>query len=192
MDSFRTNTVNAVDPAWFCLRCQQKHEHIAAANLSQVDHVAVFHPRFRVQKPTRRGPVWFTESLFPGYIFARFVLSAQLDRVSYTSGVNCVVHFGRHYPVVPDSLVDELRSEFGDTTVPVTELLREGETVTITDHAFRGLQAVVLRVLPARQRVEVLLEMLGQATAVELSLSAVVPEGKSLSNLVAQAVSVRG
>src|SRR5258708_12312989 len=58
--------------AWFCLRAQPKREHIAAACLRQTCEVEVFCPRLRFRKLTSRGPVWFIEAMFPGYLFARF------------------------------------------------------------------------------------------------------------------------
>src|SRR5260370_33331325 len=58
--------------AWFCLRAQPKREHIAAACLRQTCEVEVFCPRLRFRQLTSRGPVWFIEAMFPGYLFARF------------------------------------------------------------------------------------------------------------------------
>jgi transcriptional antiterminator RfaH len=57
---------------WFCLRSQVKREHLAAACLRQYPEVEAFCPRVRFRKRTTRGPVWFVESMFPGYLFARF------------------------------------------------------------------------------------------------------------------------
>ncbi len=62
-------------PAWYCVRSQNKHEHIAAAHLRMLDGVTVFCPRIRFKRTTRRGVVWVTEGMFPGYLFARFRLS---------------------------------------------------------------------------------------------------------------------
>ena len=53
--------------AWFCLRAQPKHEHIAAQHLKKLPGVEVFCPRVRFQRATRRGKVWFTEAMFPNY-----------------------------------------------------------------------------------------------------------------------------
>ena len=43
--------------AWFCLRSQPKHEHIAAGHLRQIEGVEVFNPRIRFTRPTRVGPI---------------------------------------------------------------------------------------------------------------------------------------
>ncbi|MCH1497844.1 MAG: hypothetical protein L7U83_02140, partial [Akkermansiaceae bacterium] len=60
--------------AWYVLRTQLKREKLAAANLRRLDGVEVFLPRLKYQKTTRRGRVWWTEPLFPGYLLARFSL----------------------------------------------------------------------------------------------------------------------
>jgi len=68
----------AVPPslAWFCVRSQPKHEHIAAARLRE-SGLEVFLPRIRFKKHSVRGPVWVTEALFPNYLFARFDFRAD-------------------------------------------------------------------------------------------------------------------
>src|SRR5437879_3119452 len=154
-------------PAWFCIRTQPKHEHIAAAHLKREPGVEVYLPRIRFKRSTRRGPVWFTEALFPSYLFARFDLAADLRKLSQVRGVTGVVHFGSQWPTIPDVVVDELRATVGaDEVHVIREDLQPGETVEISGGAFHGLQAVVARVVPGRERVAVLLEFLGRQTRV--------------------------
>lgn len=171
----------ARDQAWFCLRSQPKREHIAARNLKQIPGLELFNPRLRSRKLTTRGPVWFTESLFPNYLFARFELSTALEEVKFTTGVSHVLHFGDRYPVIPETVINDLRTHFGGEELSLsTEVPSEGETVTLAHPEFRGMQAKVLRILPGKQRVQVLLEMLGGTTAIELSLHLVMTEKKPL------------
>ncbi len=61
----------SAERAWYCLRSQPKHEHIAAAHLRLLEGVTVFCPRIRFKRATRQGLVWVTEAMFPGYLFAR-------------------------------------------------------------------------------------------------------------------------
>ena len=165
-------------PAWFCLRTQPKHEHIAAAHLKQDADLEVYLPRIRFKRATRRGPVWFTEALFPGYLFARFDLAARLRQVCHARGVRGVVHFRDRWPIVPDTVVEELRAALGPDQVHVIdEELRPGESVQIAGGVFHGLRAVVTRVMPSKERVAVLLEFLGRQTTVELARATVVREG---------------
>ncbi len=56
----------------------------------------------------------------------------------------------------------------GEDMRVVEDTLQPGDTVQIASGAMHGLQAVVRRVMPAKQRVAVLLDFLGRQTAVEL------------------------
>ena len=165
-------------PAWFCLRAQPKHEHIAAAHLKDDPEIEIYLPRIRFKRATRRGPVWFTEALFPNYLFARFELAVCLRRVCHARGVRGVVHFGDRWPIVPEAVIGELRARVGaDEVHVVRDELRPGESVRIAGGVFHGLEAVVTRVMPSRERVAVLLEFLGQQTSVELAGEALIREG---------------
>ena len=166
--------------AWFCVQTHPKHEHIAGRFLTHLAAIDVLNPQIKIRRATTRGPVWFTESAFPGYIFAKFSLQEQLDIIRYSPGVTKVVQFNSVYPSVPDFQVAELRAAFGpkETLVfdpqPVT-----GDAVKIVSGAFHDLVAVVQSVQPAKQRVRALLEFLGRMTSVELDLQNVTVEAGS-------------
>jgi transcriptional antiterminator RfaH len=162
---------------WYCLRSQPKHEHIAAAHLRIHEGIEVFCPRVRIQRSTRRGLVWFTEALFPNYLFARFAMERWQARVRSCQGVGGIVRFGDDVPEVPERALDDLRTYMQDTelkTLPFT--IAEGDDVEIVEGPFRGQNGVVKQLLPARERVKVLLEVLGGATEVDLSLTSVFKE----------------
>lgn len=161
--------------AWYCIRSKVKHEHIAAGKLRELG-LDVFNPSLRIRKSTRRGPVWMTEPLFPCYIFARFSLKARLDAVRYATGVVTVVHFGDKFPAVPDETLAELRSVFKEReVVEQPSLVKPGESVRISGGAFHGLTAVVKHVMPSAQRVQVLLEMLGRVSIIEVDVQQAIP-----------------
>jgi len=163
--------------AWYCVRCHPKHEHIAAAFLQKEMDLEVFLPRIRFKRATRRGPVWFTEALFPTYLFARFDLAHHLRQIHHGRGVQGVVHFGDKWPVLPDEVIEALRVGLGPDQVHlVAEPFKAGEGVQVAVGAFAGLRAVVERVMPARDRVSVLLEFLGRQTSVEIPAAALVRE----------------
>lgn len=178
-DSRDVSAAYPAAPCWFCLRSQPKHEHIAARHVSQLPGVEIFLPRIRFRRTRRQGPVWVTEALFPNYLFARFNWQTQVRVVRHAPGVSDVVHFGPRWPTVPDELMNELRACFGETSVHVVgEDFAPGDEVKISGGAFHGLAGVVARVMPARERVAVLLDFLGRQTAVELPVAAVIREGE--------------
>jgi len=175
---FRIPRTQTTDLAWYCARTKPKHEHIAAANVSRNLGLEVFQPRLRVERLTQRGIVHVVEPLFPCYIFVRCVLDERLNEIRYTTGVSSLVHFGDGIPPVPDSVVKELRESF-EAEDPVTmgnDCLSRGARVVLADGAFAGMNAFVLRALPARHRVQVLLDILGRATPVEVDRSSIVVE----------------
>lgn len=166
--------------SWFCLQAQPKREHVAATRLRKDAKVEVFLPRIRYRRPTRCGPAWVTEGLFPGYLFARFGL-IRFRLVQATPGVRCIVHFGSHWPAIPEGVIAELRAGVGDEEIRVlSQDVQPGETVEVADGVFTGLMATVSRVMPRRQRVSVLLDFLGRQTAVELDPSQLVPNRNML------------
>src|SRR5437588_8480074 len=160
-----SNTEASQGWAWFCLRAQQRHEHIAANCLRQMEQVEVFCPRIRFQQPRSYGKVWITEPLFPSYLFARFNWKDSLCRVQYAPGVQNVVHFGNGWPTIPEQVIAELHAVIGPQELHViSDELIPGDEVKIVGELFHGLKAVITQVMPGRQRVAVLLEFLGQQT----------------------------
>src|SRR5208282_5924794 len=103
------------EPAWYCLRSQPKHEHIAGAHLRLLQEVAVFCPRIRFKRPTRQGVVWVTEAMFPGYLFARFALAHMHRAVRYAHGVSGIVRFADRYPTIDEDALAYLM-DYADGT----------------------------------------------------------------------------
>ena len=163
--------------AWYCARTKPKHEHIAAANLRKNLGLEVFHPRLRVERATRRGVVRTVEPLFPCYIFIRCAIESSLNEVKYTTGINSFVRFGDKIPTVPDIVIEELQECFdAEEPMTVNDRLSPGDEVVIGEGAFAGMRGFILRVLPARQRVQVLLDILGRHAPVEVDRHAVALE----------------
>jgi transcriptional antiterminator RfaH len=173
------------EAAWYCVRTHPKHEHIAAAQLRQIPELEVFNPQLNIVRMTRRGPMRSTESLFVNYLFARFVLATTLERVRYTSSVKGVLQFGDRAPTIADSVIEELRSILAQCSNDVfTDGPSEGDEAEIAAGPFEGEKGIVTRVLPARQRVQVLLDVMGSAIPAEVSLSSIIFKRRSAANRV--------
>lgn len=166
-------------PQWYCVRTQTKREHIAAEHLRGLEGVEVFCPRLRYRKATRRGKIWWVEALFPGYILARFSLYENQRMVTYSMGVRGLVHFGSLIPPVAESFVEALRAEVskageeqegGEDTLTVRPQIEAGEEIEVASGPLGGFQGTVVEVLPAKERVKVLLDFLGQPQVIEVDL----------------------
>jgi ribosomal protein L24 len=66
----------------------------------------------------------------------------------------------------------------------VKDRLSPGDEVVVVDGAFCGMRAFVLRVMPARKRVQVLLDVLGRPTPAEVDENSVVNERNTVATLV--------
>jgi transcriptional antiterminator RfaH len=172
---------------WICIRSHLKREHIAAANLRQIQEVEVFNPQLRLLRLTRRGRAWRVESLFPNYIFARFSKQSTLEKVRYTPSVKSVLRFGESVAWVPDAVIKGLESDLNESKSKVlTDTPEEGDEVEVVTGAFAGQIGPVCRVLPAKQRVQILLEVMGRSIAAELSLNLVMFRKKNAASFVLQ------
>ena len=165
-----------LDLRWFCLRVAPKQEHVAIAHLRKVYQVGVFCPRLRFQKATRTGRRWYVEALFPSYLFGKFDYLTQHRAVHYCPGVSSIVHFGGKVIPVPAHAIQDLLAavpEGAGETITIQPEVSLGQEVQVVEGAFAGLRAVVTRMMPARQRVAVLLEFLGRMSETEVPIGSV-------------------
>ena len=108
-----------------------------------------------------------------------------MDQVRYVNGVSGLVHFGSRIPSIPDDTIEELRQCFGcENALTAEDRLQVGTEVVVAEGALLGSHGIVVRVLPARQRVQVLLDFLGRATVAEMARSTVTVEDRSLADLM--------
>ncbi|MEM8955469.1 MAG: transcription termination/antitermination NusG family protein [Verrucomicrobiota bacterium] len=175
-------TASSGDVTWHCVRSKLRSEHIAAAHLEKIDGVEVFCPRIRFEKATRRGRVWFVEALFPGYVFVRFDLVMHLRLVSATPSVTKVVKFGGEIPAIPSAVINELSKSLDDeSAITVQDAMAPGDEVEVVEGPMRGMMAVVTRLMPAKERVGILLDFLGSVCQVEVSRGSVLGQKEARS-----------
>jgi transcriptional antiterminator RfaH len=164
------------NPVWFCLKAEPKREHLAARALRRRFGIECLSPRLRFRKLTRRGPIWFVEAMFPGYLFAKFVFSTQHRAVESSHGVRGIVRFGERVATLPENTVIALQSKAGaEEVVTVDSSLKVGQPVQLIEGPFQGLEVVITQLLPARERIRVLLEFLGRSLEMEVPAEKVLP-----------------
>lgn len=162
--------------SWFCLKAQPKREHIAGACLGHISDMEVFCPRIRFRKRTSRGLVWFVESMFPGYLFARFDYAALHRRIKVIPGVCGFVQFGDRLALLPDEIISEIRIRTGpNELLELNHELAPGQNVQISQGPFQGLEALVTRLITARDRAEILIEWMGRSLPAEVSVADLEP-----------------
>ena len=164
---------------WYCVKARPKQEGVATRLLRQELGLEVFCPKIRFKRARSTGVAWVQEAMVPGYIFARFIYAELYRRVAATSGVAKTLSFGGRPCVLEESIISDLRLHVGDgELVEIASDIKEGEEVRVVEGPFLGIRALVTRILPARDRVAILLSMLGQEREVEVSAGALLPDAR--------------
>jgi transcriptional antiterminator RfaH len=96
--------------------------------------------------------------------------------VEYASGIQGVLRFGDQVATVDPSLVASLQEKAGDEELVTFDPdIEVGQAVRISEGPFQGVEALVTRLLPARERIRVLLEFLGRTLEMEVAIPKVLP-----------------
>lgn len=158
---------------WYCVRTQTKRERVASESLKVLDGVEVLSPRLKYRKATKRGKIWWSEAMFPGYIFAKFVREQSERVVMHTQGVMCLVKFGADVPTVPENFINELQDSLKkveNDEIILQPKIAIGDDVEVAFGAFEGEVGTILEVLPGIDRVRMLIELMGQPQVVDVDM----------------------
>jgi transcriptional antiterminator RfaH len=155
---------------WYVAHAKPRQEQIAKENLARQGY-AVYLPKLKVLKNNRHRQEIRFEPMFPRYLFFQPGQSEQsIAPVRSTQGVASIVRFGGNPAVLKQEALENIRSlERCQNAADILELsqLRPGRTVVITRGPLNGLHGLVAMV--SRQRVIVLMSLLGAETKVTLS-----------------------
>jgi len=161
---------------WYCVKAKPKQEGVATRLLRQELGLEVFCPKIRFKRARSTGVTWVQEAMFPGYLFVRFVYPELYRRIAAINGVAKTLAFGGRPCALDESIIADLRLHVADgEVVEIRSEIKEGEEVKIVHGPFMGVQALVTRIMPAHDRVAILLNMLGQEREVEVSATALLP-----------------
>jgi transcriptional antiterminator RfaH len=177
MDGKDTEGLFSDELLWYCIKTKPKQESLVTRLLRSELGMEVFCPKIRFKRARSTGVAWVNEAMFPGYLFARFIYPELYRRIAATSGVAKTLSFGGRPCVLDERIIGDLRHHVADgETVEISCDIKEGEEVKVVEGPFLGVRALVTRILPARDRVAILLNMLGQEREIEVSTTAVLPD----------------
>ena len=115
------------------------------------------------------------KKMFPGYVLIEMIMSDEAWYVvRNTPGVTGFIGSSgkgaKPIPLMPDE-VDRILSNMGMSRIDVAKDLAEGKKVKITDGPFKNMIGRVSTYDLENKKVEVLLDLFGQETSVEVQLS---------------------
>ncbi len=163
---------------WYCVFTKPEGELWARTNLWERG-LEVYLPLYNKRRRHARGLVVGPAPLFPRYLFVRADLSVTGARaISFARGVSALVGFGSGPTPVPDRVIAELQAREGegglidlDDRKGASSRYQRGDRVRIAEGALLDSVGLFQRRLD-RERVIILLDLLGRQTPVRVAADA--------------------
>src|SRR5215472_2664109 len=152
---------------WSACRLEPHRENLALHCLSLAGY-ETYYPRLRDRRIRHGRKVELRPALFPGYCFV--LIQLQWHAARWAPGTLGLIMDGIQPAKVPDPVIEEIRSRERDGLIdlPKPPPLRRDARVRILRGPFTGHLAIFADMRP-RQRVEILLQLLGGEQRVTLA-----------------------
>lgn len=169
---------DAARKSWYLVYAKPRQETIAQENLARQGY-ETYLPLVRQVRKLRGRRAAVVGPMFPRYLFIH--LDSKSDNwgpIRSTLGVVSLVRFGHAAAQVPESLVTALQQREDEQGIQVlpTDDYRPGSRVRITEGSFAGYEGVFLA-KSSRDRVVLLLDILGKHTRAVVGVEAIEPGG---------------
>lgn len=163
---------------WFAVRAKARHELEALHHFERQGFVAYL-PRTLVRTTHARKVCWKQRPFFPGYLFLHLAPEERRwTTIRSTIGAIGAVHFGHHYPPLPDTFIEMLKAREDEQGVIVADrtpdaVFKAGERVRVLNGPMAGLEGVFVA-MRGEERVLIMLDWLQRKVRAELALNEVI------------------
>jgi len=162
-------------PRWYVVQTQAGAEHKAVMHLAR-QGFKTYLPRYLKRRRHARRIDVVAVPLFPRYLFVEIDLDVQRWRSIYsTLGVSRLVSNGDYPAPVPDEVVGSLKSRenaSGLVALDQRPKFKVGDKIRVLEGAFYDCLGIYDG-MSDRERVEILLDLLGRKVRVLLSAEAI-------------------
>jgi transcription elongation factor/antiterminator RfaH len=158
---------------WYIVQTKAKKEAEAASYLStRALHLQVFNPLMEDFR-TRNGKIEkVIRPLFPGYFFVTFDLERDYNLVRWSRGVKKILGFGGRPAPVAEAVIEMIRQRADqDGIVRRTGHFEPNDHIRIKSGPLKELSGIFERWLPGRERVRILLNLIGYQPVIEIHYS---------------------
>ncbi len=146
---------------WLAFYTKPRHEFKAETEIAAHD-IEVFLPKITVVRQWSDRKKKITEPLFKSYIFAKCSEKERLEVLQLKSIVTNV-HFMGKPAHVPDWEIEGIRKMLqSDLDVTVTNELRKGAVVKITDGPLAGVRGIVSETRHGDKEIAITIELLNR------------------------------
>ena len=178
----KSDTETTYEFNWYLVQFRPNAAKIVVRNLEN-QSFGTFLPLQEITK--RKGKTFQRQirPLFPGYLFVQLSPNNGPWRlVNNTRGVARLVRLGADLSVVPSEIVEALiercdkQSIFRQTSETKSSQLHAGNQAHVTQGPFSGFIATISDIEP-NNRINILIEIMGQTTKVAINAGALQPIG---------------
>jgi transcription antitermination factor NusG len=146
---------------WLAFYTKPRHEFKAETEIAARD-IEVFLPKITVLKQWSDRKKKVTEPLFKSYIFAKCNEKERMEVLQLKSIVTNI-HFEGKPAHVPDWEIEGIKKMLdSNLDVKVTDELREGALVKITDGPLAGIKGIVRDTKHGKKEIAITIEMLNR------------------------------
>jgi len=157
---------------WFIVNSKPKQEFDSEKHLRTLG-IDVYLPVYNKKIKKNRVKVDRVTPLFSSYLFARFDIDADYQRVRYTRGVKALLGGNECLWTIADEKIQDIRSRESNGLVQLRRReasFRQGDRILIDDGDFEGWEGIFQEELPDRERAIILL------TNVQFSSKLILPK----------------
>jgi transcriptional antiterminator RfaH len=151
---------------WTAAQLMPRQEALALHCLKLAGY-ETYLPRLRERRVSRGRRITVTPPLFPGYLF--ILIQLQWHTARWSPGIAAIIRDGECPAKVSDAVIAEIRGRECGGLIELPKLpgMKIGERVRVTRGPFSGLEGLYSG-QSSRQRVEILLRILGASQRVTL------------------------
>ena len=157
--------------AWYVIQTKPKKELEARSYLS-MKGLEIFFPRMETFAPKGGRITREIKALFPNYIFGNFDRVRDYSLVKYGKGVNKIVSFSGEPVPISVMVIEEIKGRMDAAgLINLKFNLKPHDRVRIKTGPFRDFLGIFEKWLPEKERVRILLNLIGYQPQIELHFS---------------------
>jgi transcription elongation factor/antiterminator RfaH len=147
---------------WYAIQTKGNKEKEVAKRLTDLKF-EIFLPWLRDRRRIGSRYQWVLVPLFPGYLFCRLDIVVSGKTARYAPGVKDFLKFGNEITEISSDIIVALQERCPEGVAAVNPVsLTAGDSVSINEGPFAGLEAIFEKKMKGSERVAVLLELLGR------------------------------
>ena len=157
--------------SWYVIQTKPKKEDEANKYLS-AKGLEVYTPLLETYSPKDGKLDKGCKPLFTGYIFSNFELPSDYSLVNWARGVKKIVGFGGNPTPIAEEVILEIRNRSDrDGIVKINREFIPEERIRVKAGPFKDFMGIFETWVPEKERVRILLNLIGYQPQVELHFS---------------------